>query len=73
MSFDRNLLLTILGDFLLRLFCVLCYAKLRDNAGIWNFAISDEIFHVLDFLRIEICSVLYHTYGYNRNPKSIYC
>ena len=32
----------------------------HDNAGIWNFEISDEIFHVLDFLRMDTCSVLYY-------------
>ena len=37
-----------------------------------EFSISHEIFHVLDFLRMETCSVLYHTYGYDRNPKYIY-
>ena len=30
------------------------------NTIIWNFAISDEIFHVLDFILTEKCSVLYY-------------
>ena len=61
------------GDFPLRFCCVPRHAKSHDNAGIWNLPIYDEIFHVLGFLRRETCSVLYYTYGYNRNPKSIYC
>ena len=73
MRFDRNLLFTIFVWFPFADFFVLCHAKSRDNAGIWNFAISDEIFHVLDFLQMETSSVLYYTYVYDRNPKSMYC
>ena len=64
---------TIAGDFPLRFCCVPCHAKSHDNAGIWNFAISDEIFHVMDFLRMGKFSVLYHTYGFYCNPNYIYC
>ena len=74
MPFDRKLLYSpFLGDFPLRFCCVPCHAKSRNNAGIWNFAISDEIFHVLDFLRMNTYSEPYYTYGYYRNPSSIYC
>ena len=34
---------------------------------IWNFLISDENFHVLDFQCMEKCSVLYYPYGYYCN------
>ena len=37
-----------------------------------EFLISHEIFHVLDFLRMETCTVLYYTHGYYCNPKYIY-
>ena len=72
MPFERKLLFAISGDFPLQFCCVPCHAKSRDNAGIWNLAMSDEIFHVLDFLRMETCSVLYYKYGYDRNPTSVY-
>ena len=76
MPFDKKLLFTVFGRFPFAiLFCSMSYKVARQflTTGIWNFEISHEIFHVLDFLHMEICLVLYYSHVYYCNPKSIYC
>ena len=84
--FDRKLLfiakkrpqvrvVTFLGWFPFAIvLCSVCCKVARQflTAEIRNLEISDEIFHVLDFLCMESCTVLYYMYDYYCNPKYIF-
>ena len=70
-----NRVITVFGLFPFGIVFFSCLAKSRDIflRKEFGISISNEIFHVLDFVPMDTCTVLYYFYGYYCNPNNIFC